>query len=94
MSLRPADLPIPGVLWGHYPERRGAARGWFARWVAERDDHTPRQDKFVRRVDDLQPVMQRFSIPATARASLAFYNTKQDLDAMADAIRKVKEVFD
>ena len=41
-----------------------------------------------------QPVMQRFGIPATARASLAFYNTKQDLDAMADAIKKVKEVFD
>jgi cysteine desulfurase/selenocysteine lyase len=41
-----------------------------------------------------QPVMQRFGIPATARASLAFYNTKADLDAMADAIRKVKEVFD
>jgi len=41
-----------------------------------------------------QPVMQRFGIPATARASLAFYNTKADLDAMADAIKKVKEVFD
>lgn len=41
-----------------------------------------------------QPVMQRFGIPATARASLAFYNSKEDLDAMADAIRKVKEVFD
>ncbi len=41
-----------------------------------------------------QPVMQRFGIPATARASLAFYNNKEDLDAMADAIKKVKEVFD
>jgi cysteine desulfurase/selenocysteine lyase len=41
-----------------------------------------------------QPVMQRFGIPATARASLAFYNTKEDLDAMADAIQRVKEVFD
>lgn len=41
-----------------------------------------------------QPVMQRFGVPATARASLAFYNTKEDLDALAAAVRKVKEVFD
>lgn len=41
-----------------------------------------------------QPLMQRFGIAATARASLAFYNTKEDLDALAAAIRKVKEVFD
>ncbi len=41
-----------------------------------------------------QPVMQRFGIPATARASLAFYNTKEDLDALGAAIKKVKEVFD
>lgn len=40
-----------------------------------------------------QPVMQRFGVPATARASLAFYNTREDLDALAAAIRKVKEVF-
>ena len=41
-----------------------------------------------------QPVMQRFGVPATARASLAFYNTREDLDALGDAIGKVKEVFD
>ncbi|MCC6698321.1 MAG: cysteine desulfurase [Candidatus Hydrogenedentes bacterium] len=41
-----------------------------------------------------QPVMQRFGVPATARASLAFYNTKEDLDALAVAVHKVKEVFD
>ncbi|MCC6487776.1 MAG: aminotransferase class V-fold PLP-dependent enzyme, partial [Candidatus Hydrogenedentes bacterium] len=41
-----------------------------------------------------QPVMQRFGVPATARASLAFYNTKEDLDALAAAVHKVKEVFD
>lgn len=40
-----------------------------------------------------QPVMQRFNVPATARASLAFYNTKEDLDALGEAIGKVKEVF-
>lgn len=41
-----------------------------------------------------QPVMERFGVPATARASLAFYNTKEELDALAAAIRKVKEVFE
>ena len=39
------------------------------------------------------PVMQRYGVPATARASLAFYNTKQEMDVLASAIRKVGEVF-
>ena len=40
-----------------------------------------------------QPVMQRFQIPATARASLAMYNTKKDIDALVRAIDRVIEVF-
>ncbi len=40
-----------------------------------------------------QPVMQRFGIPATARASLAMYNTTGELDALVAGIRKLKEVF-
>lgn len=40
-----------------------------------------------------QPLMERFGIPATARASMAFYNTKAELDALAAGIRKVQEVF-
>jgi cysteine desulfurase/selenocysteine lyase len=40
-----------------------------------------------------QPVMDRFGVPATARASLAMYNTKDDLDALARALGKVREVF-
>ena len=40
-----------------------------------------------------QPVMKRFGIPATARASLSLYNTKDELDALARGIGKVKEVF-
>ncbi len=40
-----------------------------------------------------QPVMQHFKIPATARASFAFYNTKQEVDVLASAIEKVIEVF-
>jgi cysteine desulfurase/selenocysteine lyase len=40
-----------------------------------------------------QPVMERFSIPATVRASFAMYNTKGEVDALALGIRKVREVF-
>jgi cysteine desulfurase/selenocysteine lyase len=40
-----------------------------------------------------QPVMQRFGVPATARASLAFYNTKEEVDALGRALQKVNEVF-
>ena len=40
-----------------------------------------------------QPVMERFGVPATARASLAFYNTKEEIDALAKGIDKVIEVF-
>jgi cysteine desulfurase/selenocysteine lyase len=40
-----------------------------------------------------QPVMQRFRVPATARASFGVYNGRDDVDALADAIAKVREVF-
>jgi cysteine desulfurase/selenocysteine lyase len=40
-----------------------------------------------------QPVMQRFHVPATARASFAFYNTRQEIDKLVDGIRKVQEMF-
>ncbi|MGB6904615.1 MAG: cysteine desulfurase [Acidobacteriaceae bacterium] len=40
-----------------------------------------------------QPVMERFQIPATVRASFAVYNTKAEIDALVRGIRKVREVF-
>jgi len=40
-----------------------------------------------------QPVMQFFGIPATARASFAFYNTMDEVDALAAAVVKVQELF-
>ncbi len=40
-----------------------------------------------------QPVMERFGVPATARASLALYNDRSDVDRLVDAIHKVREVF-
>jgi cysteine desulfurase/selenocysteine lyase len=38
-----------------------------------------------------QPVMDRFGIPATLRASLAVYNTKQEIDALVESIEKVRQ---
>jgi cysteine desulfurase/selenocysteine lyase len=40
-----------------------------------------------------QPLMDRYSVPATARASLAMYNTLEEIDALARAVTKVREVF-
>jgi cysteine desulfurase/selenocysteine lyase len=40
-----------------------------------------------------QPVMQFYKVPATARASFAFYNTKTEIDALAAAIENVIEIF-
>lgn len=40
-----------------------------------------------------QPVMDRFNIAATTRASLAFYNTREEIDALAAGILKVKEML-
>jgi len=40
-----------------------------------------------------QPVMQRFGVPATARASFAFYNTKAEVDALVEGLNRVIEVF-
>lgn len=40
-----------------------------------------------------QPVMEFFDVPATARASFAFYNTREEVDKLVDAVQKVIEVF-
>jgi len=40
-----------------------------------------------------QPVMDRFGIPATARASIAAYNTKEEIDALAAGMKKVIQMF-
>ncbi|HIP77373.1 MAG TPA: cysteine desulfurase [Kiloniellaceae bacterium] len=40
-----------------------------------------------------QPLMERFGLPATARASFGLYNTRTEVDALARALEKVKELF-
>jgi len=39
------------------------------------------------------PVMQRFGVPATVRASLALYNTHEDIDALIEGLGRVREIF-
>ena len=40
-----------------------------------------------------QPVMARFGIPATVRASFAFYNTPEEVDALARGVQRAGDVF-
>ncbi|TNE40291.1 MAG: cysteine desulfurase, partial [Alphaproteobacteria bacterium] len=40
-----------------------------------------------------QPLMDRFDVAATARASMALYNTRADIDALVSAVRSVQEIF-
>jgi cysteine desulfurase/selenocysteine lyase len=40
-----------------------------------------------------QPLMERLGVPATARASMSFYNTREEIDALVKGIDKVLEVF-
>ena len=40
-----------------------------------------------------QPLMQRLGLPATARASFAFYNTSAEVDALVAGIRSVQKIF-
>lgn len=40
-----------------------------------------------------QPAMRRFDVSATARASISFYNNREDIDRLAEGLRKVKEFF-
>ncbi len=40
-----------------------------------------------------QPVMDRFGVPATARASFALYNTREDVDRLVDGLARVRELF-
>jgi cysteine desulfurase/selenocysteine lyase len=40
-----------------------------------------------------QPLMQRLNIPGTVRASMTFYNTKEEIDRLAEGLMKVKKMF-
>jgi cysteine desulfurase/selenocysteine lyase len=40
-----------------------------------------------------QPLMDRFGVPATARASLSFYNTREEIETLVSGLHQVNEVF-
>jgi len=40
-----------------------------------------------------QPLMERFGVPATARASFGLYNTRQEVERLVEGLHKVREVF-
>lgn len=40
-----------------------------------------------------QPTMRRFNVPATARASISFYNNKEDIDRLVEGVKQAKEFF-
>ena len=41
-----------------------------------------------------QPTMERYKVPSTVRASVGYYNNKEDFEALAEAIIKVGKVFE
>jgi len=92
MTMRPAELPIPGVLWGHYPERRWNAAGWLARRAATSANRMPRHAAFLHAVEALQPAMLRLSSEQCAsevqrlRQLLARRGMADDLLAAAFAL--------
>ena len=40
-----------------------------------------------------QPLMKRMNVPATTRASFAYFNTPEDVDALVAAVAKTQEIF-
>jgi len=40
-----------------------------------------------------QPLLQRFGVTSTCRASFAFYNTVEEVDLLVDALRKAEAMF-
>jgi cysteine desulfurase/selenocysteine lyase len=40
-----------------------------------------------------QPLMDRFGLPSTVRASMGLYNNRQDIDVLVDSLEKVREIF-
>jgi cysteine desulfurase/selenocysteine lyase len=87
---------IEGVrLIGTAPEK-GAVLGFTLEGVHPHDIGTILdQDGIAIRAGHhcAQPTMDRFGVPATARASLGPYNTESDLDALVAGIHKIRDMF-
>jgi cysteine desulfurase/selenocysteine lyase len=91
-----ALLAIPGVrLVGTAPEKAGVlsfvmedVHPHDIGTVLDRDGIAVRTGHHC-----AQPVMERFGVPATVRASLALYNTRAELDALVAGLHKVRRMF-
>jgi cysteine desulfurase / selenocysteine lyase len=87
---------LPGVRIIGTAERKAAVLSFVVDGVHPHDVGTVLNDEGVAiRTGHhcAQPVMQRFKVPATSRASFAFYNTMAEVDALVAGIRKVQKVF-
>ncbi|MBI4192911.1 MAG: cysteine desulfurase [Betaproteobacteria bacterium] len=87
---------IPGVRIIGTAEKKAAVLSFMVEGVHPHDVGTLlNQDGVAIRTGHhcAQPVMQRFKIPATSRASFAFYNTMAEVDALIAGVRSVQKVF-
>jgi cysteine desulfurase/selenocysteine lyase len=87
---------IPGLsMYGRAPERSGVfafdLEGVHPHDVSQFVD---REGVAIRAGHHCaQPLMRKFGVPSTGRASIYFYNTREDIDRLADALVNVKEFF-
>ena len=87
---------MPGVLIIGTAEKKAAVLSFVIDGVHPHDVGTLlNQDGVAVRTGHhcAQPVMKRFKVPATSRASFAFYNTMAEVDALVAGIRAVQRVF-
>ena len=66
MNASPTELPIPGLIWGQYPERRSAGAGSLARWAAHLPNRARRHAAFLDEIEALQPAMLQWSVQQCA----------------------------
>jgi cysteine desulfurase/selenocysteine lyase len=88
--------PLPGVRLIGTAEHKAAVLSFVVEGVHAHDVGTilDREGIAVRTGHHCaMPVMQRFGVPATVRASLTFYNTHQELDALVRGLERVREIF-
>jgi cysteine desulfurase / selenocysteine lyase len=95
-SATAAVLAIPGVRLIGAAEHRAGALSFVMEGVHPHDIGTILDTEGVAiRAGHhcAQPVMQRFNISATVRASFGVYNTTNEVDRLIEALHKVKEIF-
>ncbi|HEU5041155.1 MAG TPA: cysteine desulfurase [Gemmatimonadales bacterium] len=87
---------VPGVRIVGAPARRASVLSFVVDGVHPHDVSAVLDDEGVAvRAGHhcAQPLMERLGVPATVRASFAFYNQMDDVDTLARALRRVREVF-